>query len=165
LKKKKSKSSKKWPKGQLAARGQPCGQPRSRPASAGRKLVACGLAGRKLAASWPLPCGLLPQGLAASELAGRKLAALLAAALRPATSRSGRKLAAACRKLAATCRKAVWPPSAGRWARGYLAAVSGRFWGIRPSCFLFILVHSADATCQHLAPLKITPYKYPATTQ
>jgi len=161
----------------LAASWQPpCG-------FAGRKLAASwpqarGLAGRELAVAllaassrrpcWPLPCGLLPQGLAASKLA----AALRPAAARPRGQQASWPLPCGQQPAGlrpAACRKAVGPPSAGRGARGCLAATSGRFWDIRLPYFLFIylfiLVHSAEATCQHLAPLKITPYKYPATTQ
>jgi len=80
-------------------------------------------------------------------------------------------LAAAYRKLAERARgqtaQAARPCGRGR----RLAAVSREgqpraIFGVADLCVLsFILVHSADATCQHLAPLKITPYKYPATIQ
>jgi len=61
------------PAAMLAASSRPC-WPQARGGLAGRCLAACC---RKASrpASWPLPCGLLPQGHAASKLAGRCLAA------------------------------------------------------------------------------------------
>jgi len=113
----------------------------------------CGFAGRKLAASWPQARGLAGRELPAALLAassprpcwpraprghaGRKLAAMLAASSRrPCWPLPCGQQPAGLRT--AACRKAVGPPSAGRGARGCLAATSGRFWDIRLPYFLFI---------------------------
>ena len=56
-----------------------------------------------------------------------------------------------------------WPPRASfilsDWPCGQVSLVARSIFRTKPK------FHSADATCQHRAPLKITPNKYSATIQ